>query len=58
MSEENLLAEAPQSSELYRDMEALSARDWQLWSICALMLVARMQGEGTLEPQRAVTERV
>ena len=39
MSEENLQAESPQSSELYRDMEALSARDWQLWSICALMLV-------------------
>jgi diguanylate cyclase (GGDEF)-like protein len=39
MSEENLQPEASQSSELYRDMEALSARDWQLWSICALMLV-------------------
>ena len=38
MSEEQPQSEQP-SSEVYRDMEALSARDWQLWSICALMLV-------------------
>jgi diguanylate cyclase (GGDEF)-like protein len=29
----------PQSVDVCRDIEALSARDWQLWSICALMLV-------------------
>lgn len=28
-----------QSAEIFRDMDSLSARDWQLWSICALMLV-------------------
>ncbi len=39
MSVEKQQPEQPQSSELVRDMEALSARDWQLWSICALMLV-------------------
>jgi diguanylate cyclase (GGDEF)-like protein len=39
MSIENLLPEQSQSAEVYRDMEALSVRDWQLWSICALMLV-------------------
>jgi diguanylate cyclase (GGDEF)-like protein len=39
MSIEKLEAEQPQSSELYRDMEALSTRDWQLWSIGALTLV-------------------
>lgn len=39
MSVENQQPEQPQSSELVRDMEALSARDWQLWSICALMIV-------------------
>jgi len=38
MSTEHLQSES-QSAEVYRDMEALSARDWQLWSICALMLV-------------------
>ena len=38
MSVENQQPE-PQSSELIRDMQALSTRDWQLWSICALMLV-------------------
>lgn len=39
MSIEKPEAEQPQSSELYRDMEALSTRDWQLWSIGALTLV-------------------
>jgi diguanylate cyclase (GGDEF)-like protein len=39
MSIEKAEAEQPQSSELYRDMEALSTRDWQLWSIGALTLV-------------------
>ena len=27
------------SAELCRDLEALSSRDWQLWSICALVIV-------------------
>ena len=26
-------------AELYREIEALASRDWQLWSICALVLV-------------------
>src|SRR5579872_331336 len=30
---------APGSGELYREIEALSRRDWQLWSICALVIV-------------------
>ena len=38
MSVEHIQSESP-STEVFRDMEALSARDWQLWSICALMLV-------------------
>jgi len=39
MKVEPLQIEQPESAELFRDMQALSARDWQLWSICALMLV-------------------
>jgi diguanylate cyclase (GGDEF)-like protein len=34
--------EAPepmQSGDFYREIEALSKRDWQLWSICALVIV-------------------
>ena len=36
--------ELPQSEptsfqDFYREMQQLSARDWQLWSICALMVV-------------------
>jgi diguanylate cyclase (GGDEF)-like protein len=27
------------SPDLYEELEALSARDWQLWSICALLIV-------------------
>src|SRR4051794_18776006 len=27
------------SAELCRHLEALSSRDWQLWSICALVIV-------------------
>jgi len=27
-------------ADLYREIEALASRDWQLWSICALVLVA------------------
>lgn len=27
------------SGDLYRELEALSKRDWQLWSICALVIV-------------------
>jgi diguanylate cyclase (GGDEF)-like protein len=33
------LPQEQQQTETYREMQALSARDWQLWSICALMLV-------------------
>ena len=32
-------AELQESSEIYRDLEALSSRDYQLWSICALVIV-------------------
>lgn len=32
-------SEHTKSADVYREMEALSARDWQLWSICALMIV-------------------
>jgi len=32
-------AEQQESGEIYRDLEALSSRDWQLWSICALVIV-------------------
>src|SRR3954462_9230362 len=28
-----------QSADLYREMRALHSRDWQLWSICALVIV-------------------
>lgn len=39
MSLEQGQTEQTDAVELCRDMDALSARDWQLWSICALMLV-------------------
>jgi len=32
-------AEEQESADVYRDLEALSSRDWQLWSICALVIV-------------------
>lgn len=31
--------EPRQTSDLYQEIEALSKRDWQLWSICALVIV-------------------
>jgi diguanylate cyclase (GGDEF)-like protein len=31
--------EPQQSPDLYGELEALAARDWQLWSICALVIV-------------------
>ena len=32
-------AEQQETGEIYRDLEALSSRDWQLWSICALVIL-------------------
>jgi diguanylate cyclase (GGDEF)-like protein len=32
-------AEQQESEDIYRDLDALSSRDWQLWSICALVIV-------------------
>ena len=37
-------AELQESVEIYRDLEALSSRDWQLWSICALVIVVIATG--------------
>jgi len=37
-------AELQESSEIYRDLEALSSRDWQLWSICALVILVIATG--------------
>ena len=37
--EHNQGSEGYQSGDLYREIEALSKRDWQLWSICALVIV-------------------
>jgi len=37
--EQNQGPESFQSGDLYREIEALSKRDWQLWSICALVIV-------------------
>jgi diguanylate cyclase (GGDEF)-like protein len=31
--------ELQEAADLYRDLEALSSRDWQLWSICALVII-------------------
>ena len=31
--------EQPPPADLYREIEALASRDWQLWSICALVIV-------------------
>ena len=32
-------AEQQESADIYRDLEALCSRDWQLWSICALVIL-------------------
>jgi hypothetical protein len=32
-------SEQQPTPDLHGELEALSARDWQLWSICALMIV-------------------
>lgn len=32
------------STDLYREIDALAARDWQLWSICALVIVVIAMG--------------
>lgn len=37
-------AEQQESADVYRDLEALSSRDWQLWSICALVIVVIATG--------------
>lgn len=37
--EQNLAFEPRETSDLYQEIEALSKRDWQLWSICALVIV-------------------
>ena len=36
--------EQDRSADLQRDLESLSTRDWQLWSICALMIVVVAAG--------------
>jgi diguanylate cyclase (GGDEF)-like protein len=36
---EHQVPEPHQSGDFYRELEALSRRDWQLWSICALVIV-------------------
>jgi diguanylate cyclase (GGDEF)-like protein len=36
--------EQDRSADLQRDLESLSARDWQLWSICALIIVVVVAG--------------
>jgi len=37
-------AEQQESADIYRDLEALSSRDWQLWSICALVILVVATG--------------
>lgn len=37
--EQNLTFEPRETGDLYQEIEALSKRDWQLWSICALVIV-------------------
>ena len=37
-------AEQQESADIYRDLEALSSRDWQLWTICALIIVVIATG--------------
>lgn len=37
-------AELQESAEIYRDLEALSSRDYQLWSICALVILVIATG--------------
>ena len=37
-------AELQESAEIYRDLEALSSRDYQLWSICALVIIVIATG--------------
>lgn len=37
-------AEQQESVEIYRDLEALSSRDYQLWSICALVIIVIATG--------------
>lgn len=34
----------PQPADLYREIDALAARDWQLWSICALVILVIATG--------------
>ena len=39
MSVDQPQSEPASLNDIYRDMQELSSRDWQLWSICALMVV-------------------
>ncbi|HWC16745.1 MAG TPA: GGDEF domain-containing protein [Terriglobales bacterium] len=39
MSVEQPKSESPSFNDVYREMQVLSSRDWQLWSICALMVL-------------------
>jgi len=39
MSVEQPQSESSSCNDLYREMQELFSRDWQLWSICALMVV-------------------
>lgn len=38
--------EQDRSADLQRDLESLTVRDWQLWSICALMILVVVAGFG------------
>jgi len=44
MSPEQSQFESASLKDIYREMQNLSSRDWQLWSICALMIVVIATG--------------
>lgn len=44
MSPEQSQFESASLKDIYREMQNLSSRDWQLWSICALMIIVIATG--------------